>query len=328
MAYNRVGTPKFYIDAALLARQWGQIDTDNEEGKYHLNPSKVTQVAEGGVHLVFKTRHWLNSLEHAFILGHNFKTEGDEDSGIGIYFQVNISGATTTYGVVGSSTDLKTFDLNGWDKFDIASDIKGYDSKEILLYVSYVSDALDGVFTLGDISIGWTYEMQHSPDLELTLSYSNESIKTQTTLGGNTLTSAGWSHQPQWIRGAWSKGIDTNVYPSHYPGRRNWKLKFSYLSDNDTDNPLFPQYYNETDIGNTPNTNWGIFEKIGEDYHIKKDFISRLYAGTNSFQLPFIFQPDSNSEEYAICRVNRNTMSFKQVANNVYDISLDITETW
>ena len=61
---------------------------------------------------------------------------------------------------------------------------------------------------------------------------------------------------------------------------------------------------------------------------IEDNFINKVYNGTNGFQLPFIFQPNQNVEEYAICRINSDTASFKQVANNVYDISLDITEVW
>ena len=44
--------------------------------------------------------------------------------------------------------------------------------------------------------------------------------------------------------------------------------------------------------------------------------------------LPFIFQPDSTVEEYAIARVNANSVTMNQVANNVYDIGLDIVEVW
>ena len=47
MAYNRVGTPKFYIDAVLLAKQWGDI-VQIVGDKFNLNPSNVTSPALGG----------------------------------------------------------------------------------------------------------------------------------------------------------------------------------------------------------------------------------------------------------------------------------------
>ena len=41
MGYNSVGTPTFYIDAVLLARQWGAIQHESTQGKFKLNPSKI-----------------------------------------------------------------------------------------------------------------------------------------------------------------------------------------------------------------------------------------------------------------------------------------------
>ena len=47
--------------------------------------------------------------------------------------------------------------------------------------------------------------------------------------------------------------------------------------------------------------------------------------------LPFIFQPDGNNnspDQFAICRINPNSFSLSQVANNTYNVSMTITETW
>ena len=46
--YNRVKTPKFYIDAVLLARQLVYINEENNIGKYYLNPTKTTDVVYSG----------------------------------------------------------------------------------------------------------------------------------------------------------------------------------------------------------------------------------------------------------------------------------------
>ena len=160
--------------------------------------------------------------------------------------------------------------------------------------------------------------MQHSSDLELTQTFGNESLKTQTTKSGHTLSSVGWNQPPMWGDfSQWKRSSQVT-----YPARRSWSLKFSYLNDTD----LMPQYYNEWDVDND---NRGIFERISTDsFNIKNDFLSKVVAGTNNFQLPFIFQPDSSVEEYAICRVNADSITMNQVANNVYNISLDIVEVW
>ena len=339
MANLRVSTPKFYIDAVLLARQWGMIQTENAEGKYYLNPSKVTDItleeAMGGfrknISIEFKQRYWCNSITNLFLLGHNFHT--DE-----LHLSPFIMSGATFEGYTSLAPDI-----NGWNKHDLSSEQTT--NADMNIFVSQIITATDSALgttntLLGDISIGWSYAMPHSPDLELTQSFSNESIKTQTTKGGHSLSNAGYNQQPKWIRPAWSTGTtdsysdffdDFKVFPS---GRRSWNLKFSYLADDDSTSPLFPSKYN---------SNFGIFEYTGtmpdpdpDDevdesasmYSIKKDFLSKVYHGTNNFQNSFLFQPNQAEDEYAICRINGDTASFNQVANNVYDVSLDITEVW
>ena len=54
---------------------------------------------------------------------------------------------------------------------------------------------------------------------------------------------------------------------------------------------------------------------------VKKEFIDTC----KKKNLDFKYTKDE--EDYAICRIT-NTPSFTQVANNVYDVSLDIVEVW
>ena len=45
----------------------------------------------------------------------------------------------------------------------------------------------------------------------------------------------------------------------------------------------------------------------------------------------FLFQPDNtnnNPDQFAICILDQDSLSIKQVAFNVYDISLKIREVW
>ena len=47
--------------------------------------------------------------------------------------------------------------------------------------------------------------------------------------------------------------------------------------------------------------------------------------------LPFIFQPDSNNnspDQFAICMIEQDSISFEQVAYNVYNVKLKIREVW
>ena len=310
MGYNRVRTPKFYIDAILLARQLGHIESENAEGFFYLNPvqSKAVERPDSNtknISLSFTSRRYVNSLTHAFILGHNQVT-----ANVYSRFKPNMSS---------TAEEVST---NGWTKFNLNqlsdTELTG------ITYELVFQDEDIAFVSIGDISAGWSYEMPHSPDLELTQSFVNESLKVQTTKGGSTLTNTGWNQPPRWGDfPQWRR----SSHDIEYPARRKWSLKFSYLNDeNDDNSALMPQYYTEQD---SLSNNRGIIERISTDnFSIKNDFLSKVYSGTNSFQLPFIFQPDKDVEEYAIARVNANSVDFKQVANNVYDISLDIIEVW
>ena len=266
-------------------------------------------------------RYFLNSISHVFYLGHTFFNSGVE-------VRLKIQGATNDYQI----TNDVLFGTDGWAKQDSSTGTFSThpDVTDVIHLVSVFMKQSDGfdhpnaqdTFTIGDISAGWSWSPPHSPDLELTQTISNESLKIQNTLGGHTLSNAGWNYQPKWgRRPAWSKGTiqDTSsildsfdVFPS---GRRSWNLKFSYVSDE----KLFPP---------SSHDGYGIFSSTSAGTSVKDNFVSKLVHGTNNFQLPFIFQPNQEKEEYAICRINSDSVSFNQVANNVYDISLDIVETW
>ena len=56
--------------------------------------------------------------------------------------------------------------------------------------------------------------------------------------------------------------------------------------------------------------------------------VQQIFDLTLGGALSFIFQPDKNTEEYAICRLDQNEFSTRQVAHNVYSVSMNIIETW
>ena len=323
MFYNRVRTPKFYIDAVLLARQLGYIQTENVYGKYYLNPTKTTNIAihENGqalVNIYLSKRHFLNSITHCFILGHQLVTDNIEVQG---YIRDDSSDESHT---IIPQANENTLSTNGWSKFTASAGTELDADRFTLRLIGEAGESTP----IGDISIGWSYEMPHSPDMELTQTFANESLKTVNTKSGVTLTNTAWNQPPKWGNyPQWSR-YTTNIA---YPARRSWSLKFSYLADENSDNSaLMPELYNSFGI----DKNRGIFEKISgsatdntETFNIKQDFLSSVMPTIN-LGLPFIFQPDSTVEEYAIARVNANSVAMNQVANNVYDISMSITETF
>ena len=356
MSYNSVGRPKFYIDAVLLARQLGHLnDALNTltRDKFFLNPVNTTEISipidpnitnypyERFIDIHFKNsannlygRRYLNSLSYLFILGHRLKTDNFK-----IHAYVRDIDAQRNDDLV----DYTFLDSNGWAKFEGSVDktlntsrftfhITGNDPRGNINTDDAYHEPIISSTPIGDLSFGWSYTMTQSVDLELTQTFSNESLKVQTTKGGATLTNKGWNQPPKWgVYPQWKRSPNDVAYPT----RRSWNLKFSFISDE----KLMPQFFNELD----PNgNNRGIFERIPmsddpatdvdestfEAYSIKDDFLTKVISGTNNFMLPFIFQPDHNVEEYAICRVNQDSVVFTQVAHRVYDVSLNIIEVW
>ena len=209
------------------------------------------------------------------------------------------------------------FTNNGWNKFEPANPI-GTDKDVNTLAVQFKRNvtSLATETIIGDVSLGWSYEMPHSPDMELTQTFANESLKVQATKGGHTFTNTGWNQPPKWgVFPQWSDKTDSISYPA----RRSWSLKFSYLSDTS----IMPSEFNKT----IPQNYGMFFSGTTNHYSIKDNFLSKVMPTIN-LGLPFIFQPNKDVEEYAICRVNANSVALNQVANNVYDTSLDIVEIW
>ena len=218
-----------------------------------------------------------------------------------------------------------------------------------LAFTSIVQDydAVDNTLetVLGSLGFGYAFQMPHSPDLKLTMTRDYDGIQEQTTRGGSTLTQINY-HGPSYWAGypAWElytsnsiTYIDDNYIETRVSakGRRVWDLKFSYIdyksimpilenlwSVNPTDSET-EGGYDDTDIASN-----GVF-----DTDIRRDssFMGVVMEKTIGGALPFIFQPDGNNnspDQFAICKLDQSSFKLKQVAHNVYDISLKIREVW
>mgnify|MGYP003133739185 CR=1 FL=1 len=206
---------------------------------------------------------------------------------------------------------------------------------------------------LGCVAFGYIFQMPHSPDLKLTMTREYEGIKETATVGGNTLTQIDYYAAPHWAGyPAWHLSdanvktyIDTNFKENREParGRRVWDLKFSYVSDTDIMpiNEMLsiknPTDSNTNDLAryntNTQGTS-GDFNSSGNfssDHRRDTSWMSAVMEKTIGGALPFIFQPDGNNnspDQFAICQLDQSSFKFKQVAHNVWDISLKIREVW
>ena len=99
-----------------------------------------------------------------------------------------------------------------------------------------------------------------------------------------------------------------------------WDLKFSYLSASD----IMPEI--EMIRRYRPSDSDSYDSSLSSD-----TFFSQFMQKTLGGSLRFIFQPngsDYNPDGFAICILDQDSISIKQVAHNTYNISLKIMEVW
>ena len=319
MAYQNVGACRFYVNIAEYLSAVGYTEINDV---FRLNPTSIKDgsVDESTSHRFYIPVGILGSKGYAAYLGH---------SGAGKF---NISINYTNDFEVNAERNPNTTDNNS-----LSPEFKGWTLRSL---DETVNDYID-VFCdnpLGSIVIGNYYDMPHSPDLNLKLSYEYDGVKTIQTKGGSTLSNASYTKPADWgDSGAWQLGGASNLRN----GRRVWDLSFSYLSDTD----VFPinastGYQNITSDGyyvdnNNPttgvvdiDTNQGLFDT---NVLSGSDFFSVVWNKTMGGHLPFIFQPDSNNnnpDQFAIARFDMNSLQYEQVANNVYNVKLKIRESW
>ena len=187
----------------------------------------------------------------------------------------------------------------------------------------------------GSISFGSYYDMNESADLDLTMEIEFDGYNSFQTMGGSTLTNVRYNGSPFWNDKngnkveCFSVGESQGVFKRN--GRRNWNLKFSYISDVN----LFASNYMANDyLENSTDYNSNDITSDGNnfEYTLNNDdsFIAQVLNKVGNGD-KFIFQPDNtnnNPDQFAICVLDQDSLSIKQVAYKIYDISLKIREVW
>lgn len=211
----------------------------------------------------------------------------------------------------------------------------------------WINEVNDTEVKIGSIIIGTFYEMPHSPDLSLSLSYDFSGTKTIETRGGSSLSNQIYSGNPMWGNlAAWELAPQiTN--PSNPPevyalqklarkGRKIYDLSFSYLDDGDIfganqslshesgatlNDDNYDGSIDSGDLHSTTKFNYNILD----DY----SFFSQVLNKTNGGQLPFLFQADKDDPTNIIIgKLDMKSFKFTQVANGVYNVKMKIREVW
>mgnify|MGYP005822717381 CR=1 FL=1 len=179
----------------------------------------------------------------------------------------------------------------------------------------------DKIARIGAFTFGRYFEPEFAFDIQATLSTSYEGIKSQTTIGGNTITNINhlgqpaWGDLPAWTLGK-QEGHDYKIGGTM--GRRSWNVSLSFM----TDDNVFSKAGNENKF-----FTWD--QELGDLGYTFDSSLASFFRLTLNGKLPFIFCPDSSADdlEFALCRIS-NQPTFKQVANNMFSTSLTIVETY
>ncbi len=336
MSYQNVGTPRFYVSLNEYLNSIGAMTVSSSENQDvsslgFLNPSdqiivETTGSNETDIDFIFDnpTSFLLNDKGYFLILGHNFATNNSRFS---ISDPEEVAGITETE-IINSTQSISYFSTADYDGFSIFSCNYG----QLNANSTGIRFRLTQSPKLGCVSFGNYYDMPHSPDLSLKLSFEYDGVKTIQTRGGATLSNATYTKPADWgDGGAWQLGsdVDGNPVDNLRSGRRVWDLSFSYISDSD----LMPKVAATTNLGSgdneyiDPDTNTAYENSLLQG----TDFFSQVWNRTLGGHLPFIFQANSSNnsaDQFSICRFDMNTLQYDQVANNVYNVKLKIREVW
>ena len=194
-------------------------------------------------------------------------------------------------------------------------------------YNSVLKNLEIGSFTLGTI-----LEFPNSAQLEVEIKHSFDGVSNSKTIYGEHLVDVeylppNWGKYKPWA----NTGIIDSVGGTYYEdfrevgsyARRTWTLNFSHIDKKS----IFPKEYNENLAGAWISNNDEDFASNNTDDHqnnIVGTFLSRTFGGT----IPFIFQPNKDTQEFALCVLDQNSFSVNEIAHGVYDFSMTFKEVW
>ena len=299
MAQN-VGTPRFYVNIFEYLSAIGYTDIADV---YRLNPTQYKANTNVEASSVTYPDNIFTDKSYIAYLGHQ--------GGL----------LTNTYNF--NNAIIINADLNGAEDNELSPEYEGFSIRSVEL-LGTTSNATYCSNPIGSISVGNYYDMPHSPDLNLKLSYEYDGVKTIQTKGGATLSNATYTKPADWgDGGAWQLGSDESGNPisNLRSGRRVWDLSFSYLSDTD----LMPVVAATTNLSGTE------ADDFASNILDGTDFFSQVINKTMGGHLPFIFQADKSNnspDQFAIARFDMNSFSYDQVANNVYNVKIKVREVW
>jgi len=172
-------------------------------------------------------------------------------------------------------------------------------------------------FDIGAITFGKYIDMPNSPDLNVKKTVEYDGVNIKRSLGGSDLVQINHQGQPDWLVGEpWAlKDYASNGRVGRN-GRRSWDLSFSYISNDD----LFYDL-SQNPVGTTQRS---------DNYIDATNEIQLIWDLSLGGALSFIFCPDKDADnpEFAVCRLDQDSLVSTQVAYQTWNISMRVVEVW
>ena len=346
MANQSIGTPRFFIDFTQLAKLKGQfyweegiqnvnhifnnsLESNNNIWNFDFYKNQTYEAISDDPSFYFHTNNdesfsrIAGACNWAGFFNHNFASSFSQVPTI----KFGLFRASETFDFR-SLTETSNVDVNvvvSKDGFSIGTfdELGGDDVDIIILGLRDLTIDATTPFSVACASFGRYYDMPNSPDLSITKSIQYEGVKIQRTLGGSDYVQINNSGTPNWISGEPFALVHPDESSSRFGrhGRRSWKLKFSYISNDD----LFFDLNRPNVFGDLINAEGSDSNEISAGSEIQQIFDLTLGGA-----LSFIFCPDKDATnpEFAQCRLDQESLQATQVAHQTWDVSMNIVEIW
>lgn len=346
--YQRFATPRAYVDLINFHLAIGTYglsnitivdDTDravsftegSKEDLFDLKPHNYVKVASG-------TQQFFITLNNSFstnalqvqnfiaILGHNFydataifkiqvSDTADFSSGV-----TTITPANTTLAINApvDSDDSNYFEptLNGWSLITFAAQT-GVGNQYLRITLQDENNTttnFNSDLMMGSIMFGTYVDWPHAPQISLTTAYDYDGTTLHNSAGGSSYANAPYFGAPIWS--ATQPFMNTTSNAETYPwsgrkGRMRHSLNFSHISDSNLFHSNQHDYYD--------------MYAVGSDLH--SQFYNKIIGQHN----PFLFTIDKTSTttgDYGLYRLADNSFEAKQIGSRVWNVNLDLIESW
>ena len=269
MAYQNVGTPRFYVCIMSYLKAIGDFRVGIDEDE---NISTANLLVDGGTEddlfdlIGINPSNVLNLirnpdvgvtydyLKYQIPSGVHFSDIMPNDKNFGMILGHNLASADGTYYIQQGGGDYDSVatenylnysgripQYNGFS-ISIENNAHDLDHRSIQFRIETLDDAPDYLVPLkiGSLLYGTYFDMPFAPDLDLSMEREYGSTKELTTYNGSSISNTMWTKPPQWgDLGAWELlDPEQNSYPQFSrSGRRVWNLTFSYMDDADVFSP-------------------------------------------------------------------------------------------